>query len=261
MVYDKSHFDRVFQILNKKKSETEVCRRLPSGFERELELGRVVAEPPQWALNRRDIIDKLARPGRVALTGGIASGKSTVADIFQTLGAAHIDFDLLARRAVEPAGPGFAAVVDLLGPEVVGPDGALDRPKIAGLIFSDAGLKAGLENIIHPLCWDLMGQELTALADRPGVVVSVPLLFEAGLETFFKTIVLVFVEAEIQIQRLMERQPNLGRDGARRLIDNQWPAPPKVMGSTYVLNNSGSPAEAACQAETIWRSIIGVKCP
>lgn len=234
---------------------------MPAGFEHELELGRVVAEPPQWALNRLDIIEKLALPGRMALTGGIASGKSTVADIFQSLGAAHIDFDLLARRAVEPAGPGFAAVVDLLGPEVVRADGTLDRPKIAGLIFSDTELKVGLEKIIHPLCWELMGQELTALVDHPGVVISVPLLFEAGLETFFKTIVLIFVGAEIQIKRLMKRQQGLDWEGARRLIDNQWPAPPKVMGSTYVLNNSGSPAEAARQAESIWRSINSFKRP
>ena len=234
---------------------------MPAGFEEELELGRVVTEPPQWALNRPDIIEELARPGRVALTGGIASGKSTVADIFQSLGAAHIDFDLLARRVVEPGGPGFAAAVDLLGPGVVNSDGTLDRPKIAGLIFSDTGLKTGLEKIIHPLCWELMGQELTALADRLGVVISVPLLFEAGLETFFKTIVLVFVETEIQIKRLMKRHEGLDREGARRLIDNQWPAPPKVMGSTYVLNNSGSPAEAACQAESIWRSINNLKRP
>lgn len=257
MAYDKAHFDKVREFLGKKseKPEPEVCRRPPGGFEQELELGRMVTEPPEWAAARADILEKLARPGRVALTGGIASGKSTVAEIFEGLGAAHIDFDQLARRAVEPGGPGFEAVVKLLGPGVVGLDGALDRPKIAGLVFNNPELKAGLESIIHPLTWEYMGRDLEALAGRPVVIISVPLLFEAGLESFFRTIILVFTAVETQIERLRRRQANLDREGAERLINNQWPAPPKVMGSTYVINNGGTPEDTRRQAEAVWSSI------
>jgi len=256
MAYDKDHFDKVRQFLNKKDQESLTCSAPLTGFEQELELGRLVTDPPEWAAGREDILEKLAGPGRVALTGGIASGKSTVAEIFENLGAAHIDFDQLARRAVEPGGPGFEAVVELLGQEVIGPDGALDRPKIAGLVFSDPELKAGLERIIHPLTWEYMGRDLEASADRPTVIISVPLLFEAGLESFFRTIIMVFTGMETQAERLMKRQPNLDREGAEGLINNQWPAPPKVMGSTYVINNCGSLEETRRQAEAVWRSIV-----
>lgn len=255
MAHDKAHFDKVREFLENKAEEPKACRLLPSGFEQELELGRMITEPPQWAAARKDILEKLSQPGRVALTGGIASGKSTVADIFGELGAAHIDFDLLARRAVEPGSPGLAAVAELLGPEVVGPDGNLDRSKVADLVFSDPELRAGLEKIIHPLTWELLGQDLESLVERPIVIISVPLLFEAGLESFFKTIVLVFTDTETQIERLLKRQPNLDREAAERLISNQWPAPPKVMGSTYVINNSCGQEQTRTQAEGIWRAI------
>lgn len=255
MAHDKAHFEKVREFLEKKAEEPKVCRLPPSGFEQELELGRMVTEPPQWAAARKDIVERLSQPGRVALTGGIASGKSTVAEIFGELGAAHIDFDLLARRAVEPGSPGLTAVAEFLGPEVIGPDGNLDRSKVAGLVFSNPELKAGLEKIIHPLTWDLMGRDLEVLGDSSTVIISVPLLFEAGLESFFKTIVLVFADTETQIERLLKRQPNLDREGAERLISNQWPAPPKVMGSTYVINNGCGPVETRTQAEAIWRAI------
>lgn len=257
MALDKAHFDTVRKFLEKKDREPEACRAPLTGFEQELELGRLATDPAAWAASRADILEKLARPGRVALTGGIASGKSTVAEIFEALGAAHIDFDRLARRAVEPGGPGFEAVVELLGKEVIGPDGSLDRPKIADLVFSSPELKARLENIIHPLTWEYMGRDLETFTDYPRVIISVPLLFEAGLETFFQTVILVFTGVETQIERLLKRQPSLDRAGAELLINNQWPAPPKVMGSTYVINNCGTPEDTHRQTEAVWRSIVG----
>ncbi len=226
-----------------------------TGFEQPFELGRLVTAPPAWALDRPDIAEKLRRPGRPALTGGIASGKSTVAGIFERLGAAHIDFDILARRAVAPGTPGLAAARELLGPEVIRPDGALDRPRVAALIFSNPELKAGLENIIHPRTWELMAGELDALADRPVVVISVPLLFEAGLESFFDPIVLVFAGCETRIGRLLARQSGLDRAGAERLIAGQWPDPPKVMGATWIINNGGGLAETTRQTEAVWERI------
>ncbi len=112
-----------------------------------------------------------------------------------------------------------------------------------------------LESIIHPLTWGLMGEELKALEDRPQVVISVPLLFEAGLESFFSPIVLVFASAETQLARLLARNPALSREKAEEIIASQWPAPPKVMGSTFVINNNGDLKHSLEQAEMVWEAM------
>ncbi len=240
--------------------QAEACEFDLAGFPQKLELGRLVTPPPEWAVNRPDIAELLrGRPGRLrlGLTGGIASGKSTVAEVFGGLGAAHIDFDVLARQAVEPGSPGLTAAIELLGREFMTAEGALDRPGVGAAVFRDPELKAGLEKIIHPLTWDLMGRRLAEYADRPVVVISVPLLFEAGLETFFAPIVMVFAGPEIQLARLLARQPGLTPEAAQNLIDNQWPAPPKVMGSHFVINNCGSPEDTARQAEALWSKLLG----
>ena len=241
------------------EDEEELCWP-PEGFPQKLELGRLVTEPPVWAAERPDIAEKLvSAPNRVrlALTGSIASGKSTVAEMMIKLGAGHIDFDILARQAVEPGAPGFEEAAALFGPAFITSAGTLDRPKIGRAVFSDPELKKKLEDIIHPLTWELMGSELEAMADLAAVVVSVPLLFEAGLESFFSPIVLVFADAEIQIQRLLARNPELDRERAENILASQWPAPPKVMGSSYVINNSGPPEETARQVDFVWRAITG----
>ena len=232
--------------------------RLPSGFEAELELGRLVTEPPAWAVARPDIAGRLkSRPDRLrlALTGGIASGKSTVAEMFMGLGARHIDFDQLARRAVEPGSEGLTLATELFGPEILTAEGALDRPRTAALIFADPELKAKLEQIIHPVTWDLMGRDLEAYEEEPAVLVSVPLLFEAGLETFFSPILLAFASPETQVRRLMDRQAGLGRPEAENILASQWPVPPKVMGATFIINNNGSREETRRQVEAVWREM------
>ena len=233
--------------------------RLSTGFEHELELGRLVTAPPAWARERADIAAMLqSRPGhlRLALTGGIASGKSTVAGMLENLGAAHIDFDVLARLAVTPGSYGAAEAAALFGPDFINEDGSLKRKEIRQLIFSDSEKKTALENIIHPLVWNLMAEELTRLDDAPQVIVSVPLLFESGLETFFSPIILVFAPQEIQLARLMARAPELDEHQARAIIDNQWPASPKVAGSTCIINNSGSLEDTARQIEAVWEELL-----
>lgn len=240
--------------------QADACDMDLAGLARKLELGRLVTPPPAWAVDRPDIAELLhSRPGRLrmALTGGLASGKSTVAEMTVGLGAAHIDFDILARQAVEPGSLGLAAVIDFLGREFLTAEGALDRPKVGAVVFRDPELKAGLEKIIHPLTWDLMGRRLVEYVDRPAVVISVPLLFEAGLETFFSPIVMVFAGADLQLARLLARQPGLTSEAAQNLIDNQWPAPPKVMGSSFVINNCGSLENTARQVEDLWPKLLG----
>jgi dephospho-CoA kinase len=196
-------------------------------------------------------------PGRLrlALTGGVASGKTVVAGLFERLGARHIDFDLLARRAAAPGEPGFEAALALLGPDFLRPDGALDRPKVGRAVFADQALRAELEKIFHPLIWDLMARELEPLAAEPLVLISVPLLFEAGLETFFRPIVLVFAEPATQLKRLLARSPGLTRAEAEALAASQWPAPPKVMGSHFIINNNGDLAGTEAQVGQVLAKI------
>ncbi len=229
-----------------------------SAFEYKLELGRLVTGPPAWATARPDIAEKLvSAPGRprLALTGGIASGKSTVAEMMVKLGAGHIDFDLLARRAAAAGTPGFEEASALFGPDFLTPAGELDRPKVGRAVFGDPELKKKLEDILHPRVWEMMGAELEALSGSAAVVISVPLLFEAGLESFFSPIVLVFADPETQLARLLARNPELDRAGAENILAGQWPAPPKVRGSSYVIHNGGSLEDTARQVELIWKSL------
>ena len=245
---------------DKRREEEALCGLPPKGLLSQLDLGRQVTPPPAWAAARPDIAEKMiSRPGsvRLALTGGVASGKSIVAEMLVEKGAGHIDFDLLARRAVEPGTPGFEAVTELFGPEVVRADGQLDRGEIGRRVFSSPELKKALEDIIHPTAWVLAAGELEAMSDKTVVVLSVPLLFEAGLETYFKPILMVFTCPETQIRRLMTRNPELGQEGAVNIITSQWPAPPKVMGSTFIINNNGSLEETAAQIQAIWPEITG----
>ena len=117
---------------------------------------------------------------RVGLTGGVASGKSTVSAILRELGAVVIDADALAREVVGPGTPGLAAVVAAFGPEVLGPDGALDRPRLGALVFADAERRTALEAIVHPLVRP-RASELEASAPLGAVVVhDIPLLVETG---------------------------------------------------------------------------------
>ena len=224
-----------------------------------LVVGRMVTKPASYALRQPDILAKLkSAPGalRVALTGGVCSGKSTVASIWEELGARHIDFDNLSRCVVAPNSPGLAAVVDLLGEGVVGSDGQLDRATVAAAVFADSDLRLSLEGIIHPLVWGLMGEELEALAGA-SVVVSIPLLFEAGLESFFSPIVLVHTSQDVQLQRLAARQPHLSLDEAQGIINSQWPSPPKIMGSSFVISNSGNFDDLATLAKGAWEQLMG----
>jgi dephospho-CoA kinase len=216
-------------------------------------------EPPAWALARPEILKNLnSRPGRLrlALTGGAASGKSRVAGFLETLGVRHVDLDDLAREVSAPGQAGFQAVLELLGPDFLGQDGALDRAKIGQAVFADSEARRGLEDALHPLIWELLGREMAALDEEPAVAVSVPLLFETGLDALFHPIVLVFASPATQTARLLARQPLMSPDEAQRLLEAQWPAAPKVKGSDFVIVNDGGWAETESQIRALWPRLL-----
>jgi dephospho-CoA kinase len=176
---------------------------------------------------------------RVGLTGGIASGKSSVSRMLAELGAVVIDSDALAREVVEPGTPGLAAVVDAFGPEILTEDGTLDRPAMGALVFADEEKRKVLEGILHPL----IGERSAALAATAGpddlVVHDIPLLAEAGLADGFDAVIVVDAPVEVQVERMV-RDRGWSRAEAEARIAAQASREDRLAVATYVIDNTGS---------------------
>lgn len=193
---------------------------------------------------------------RVALTGNIASGKSTVARVWERLGAPIVDADVLARRVVEPGTPGLAAVVRRFGAHILGGDGRLDRAALRAIVFADDGARRELERILHPEIQRLRA-EADARLEQAGarlVVHMIPLLFEVGLETEFDDVVFVDSPAGLRLRRLVERR-GLAEAEAQRIIGAQLPPEMKREGATLILHNEGSIEDLERAAAEAWREL------
>jgi dephospho-CoA kinase len=191
------------------------------------------------------------------LTGGIASGKSTVSGIFQKAGAIIIDADVMARKAVTPGLPAWQAVKTVFGDQVIRPDGTLDRSLIGELVFKDQQLRRRLEEIIHPRVRDLMDREVSHLmktSPKTVVIKDIPLLFETGMTDGLAEIIVVYVPAETQIKRLMERD-RIGWDAARARIDAQLSIEEKRRLGTLVIDNSGDLSHTESQVLDIYQKL------
>lgn len=193
---------------------------------------------------------------KVGLTGNIASGKSTVARVWEALGVTVIDADRLARAAVEPGTPALAAIVREWGDGILGPEGRLDRAALRAVVFRDAAARRRLEEIVHPAVAELREREYAAATDRGEriVVSDIPLLFEVGLEGEFDAVVLVDAPEAERERRLVEDR-GLSREDARRMIDAQMPAAEKRVLANEVLENTGTIAELERRATRLWRRI------
>jgi dephospho-CoA kinase len=175
----------------------------------------------------------------VGLTGGIGAGKSTVSGLMRELGAVVIDSDVLAREAVAPGTRGLAQVVEAFGPEVLAPDGTMDRAKVGAIVFADAGRRQRLEAIIWPLVHEA-GQALAASAGADGLVVhDIPLLVESGQQSDFDAVVVVDVPVETQVDRLV-RDRGWTEPEARARIDAQATREQRLAVATHVIDNTGT---------------------
>lgn len=187
----------------------------------------------------------------VALTGGIASGKTTVANLLAEHGALLIDSDQLAREVVEPGTPGLAQVVTRFGEQVLTQTGRLDRQALGEIVFADAAARADLNAIIHPLVRRRRA-ELIAQAAAGRIVVSViPLLVETGLVDQFDAVVVVDVPSQTQVARLVRRN-DISPEQAQARLDAQASRAERLAAADWVVTNSGSRAELEAQVERLW---------
>jgi dephospho-CoA kinase len=191
---------------------------------------------------------------KVGLTGGIAAGKSSVAELWRAKGAAVIDSDALARRALEPGTPTYAATVEKFGREILNADGTVNRRALGEIVFGDERRRQELNAIVHPAVREMWAKELAALpADTEVAVAAIPLLFEVGAENEFDCTVAVGCSEPTQLARL--RDIGLDETQARARIRAQWPVQQKLDRADYVIWNDGSRAVLARQAEMIWDRI------
>lgn len=176
---------------------------------------------------------------RVGLTGGVASGKSTVSAILAELGAVVVDADLLAREVVAPGTPGLAAVVAEFGDGVLAADGSLDRPALGAVVFADEAARRRLEAIVHPLV-RARGRELEEAAPPGAVVVhDIPLLAETGQAAGFDAVLVVDVPVETQVERMVS-QRGMSREDAEARIAAQATREERLAVATYVVDNTGT---------------------
>lgn len=194
----------------------------------------------------------------MALTGGIATGKSHCLAKFAELGAPTIDSDSLARQAVAPGTPGFDAVVARFGSAILRRDGSLDREALGRLVFSDPAARRDLEAIVHPVVYGAITRWFESLT-RPNSAVNVaiadiPLLFETGRAADVDRVIVVACRLDQQIERLMNRS-GLSESEAVLRIASQVPLTEKVKKAHYVIDTSGSPSETNLQVVDVWERL------
>jgi len=190
----------------------------------------------------------------IGLTGGIASGKSLVAELLAAHGAIIIDADVLARKVVARGTPGLAAVVDRFGAGVLLPDGSLDRKALGAVVFGDVEARRDLEAIIHPAV-RARAAELTAAAPHGAVVVQViPLLVETGQQDAFDRVVVVDVDPAVQLARIRHRD-GLGESDAVARIRAQASREARLAAADVVLRNDGTRAELAAAVDRFWTEL------
>jgi dephospho-CoA kinase len=192
----------------------------------------------------------------VGLTGGIASGKSTVAKILERLGAAVINADALSREVVEPSKEAWKEIIDAFGAGVLQPDQTLDRQKLRTVIFNDRDGRKKLEAIIHPRVRALAEEKIRehAVAGYSIIVYEVPLLFEGNLHEWLRPVILVACDVDTQRTRLQERD-QLTQTEAQKHIDAQMSLEEKRRLADYVIENVGSLADLEQQVRTVLEKI------
>jgi dephospho-CoA kinase len=189
----------------------------------------------------------------IGLTGGIASGKSLVSSRLAEHGATIVDADVLARDVVEPGTPGLAAIVEHFGPDVISPDGTLNRPALGAIIFADPEQREKLNAITHPAVWRRARELFSAAAADEVVVYDVPLLVEGakGRQLDFDLVVVVDASAATRLQRLMQLR-GMTREEAGHRLNSQASDAERLAVADVVIDNNGSIEQTLEQVDALW---------
>jgi dephospho-CoA kinase len=191
---------------------------------------------------------------KIAITGGAGSGKSTVARMFEELGAQVLDADAAAREAVAVGAPAWQELRSLFGEEYFQPDGELDRAKVAKLVFADPEARQRLNDIVHPEVAKQIQTQLKELEQQgaPLALVEVPLLFEAMLTAAYDRIIVVYVDPDDQARRLKARDGR-GAEEIAGILEAQWPLNDKAAQADFVVDNRGPLRNTRRRVQEIWK--------
>ncbi len=193
---------------------------------------------------------------RVGLTGGIGSGKSTVSAMFAELGAHVIDADAIAREVVAPGSDGWRAIVDEFGPEILSPDGALDRGALAEIVFTDDSARARLNAITHPRIAARTAELMAQFPIDAVMIHDVPLLAELGLHDAYELVIVVDAPDDLRIARLVER--GVSATDARARINAQASREQRLAIADIVIDNSGDLPALREQVQKAWPRVAGL---
>lgn len=191
----------------------------------------------------------------LGVTGGIGSGKSTVAKMLEEKGAPIVDFDVLAREVVEPGTKSFADIVEFFGTQVVSDEGSLDRKRLSKIVFGDREKLKKLESFTHPPIYEAFLARVKALSKESisrVIQVVIPLLVEANLQHLFDRILVVYVPRVTQLKRLVERD-RITDEEAALILESQLPIDEKLKFADFVIDNSSTPDKTREQVEEVWR--------
>ncbi len=193
----------------------------------------------------------------LGVTGGIGSGKTTVANLLGEMGAPIIDFDLIARQVVEPGTKGLENIVEYFGAQVLGDDGTLDRKKLSKIVFGDMEKRKKLESFTHPAIYEEFFKQVNAIAkEDPNAIIQVviPLLVELNLQYLFDSLLVIHVPTATQVERLAKRD-NISEDEAANILKSQIPIDDKLQFAEFVVDNTGNLDNTRDQVASIWEAL------
>ncbi len=195
----------------------------------------------------------------VGITGGVASGKSLVLSAFMNLGAYGIDCDVLSREVVRPCSKAWWEIVNFFGKAILKKDLEIDRANLRRIVFNDSEQRKVLERIIQPEVWEKCMERIEAIKriepdPNALVVIDVPLLIETGLQKEFDRVIVVYVNEETQMRRVMERE-GVTREEAKKMIDLQMPLKEKLKFADFIINNQGPREETEKQVKSIFEAL------
>jgi len=193
----------------------------------------------------------------VGITGGIACGKTTVTDMFQEPGAFLIDFDLIARKVVEPGAPGLEKIVDYFGKQVLQEDGYLDRKAVSDIVFKDIEKRKKLESFTHPAIYEEFFKQVNEIASKnqdPIIQVAIPLLIEINLQYLFDKVIVVYLPEKKQIERLALRD-KISESEAAGILKSQLPIDDKIGFADFIINNENSVEQTRKQVEDVYSKL------